>query len=226
MNSPARLPRVDLDWWPDWRGSACAIIAPGPSAKQANVLALRRHVPVIAIKECAIDLVPWADVVYGCDAAWWRHRRGLPAFKGLKITWASDTVTLQADIKTIAIRENPKPAAPENKYVNIIITDEIGVIGSGHNSGFQALNLAVQFGADRVLLVGFDMRGDHYYGRNNWIGAGNPDQFQFDRCIRSFTANAPLLRELRVDVVNASPTSALTCFRRSTIEMALNGWGL
>jgi hypothetical protein len=45
---------------------------------------------------------------------------------------------------------------------------QAGVIGSGGNSGFQALNLALQFGARRVILVGFDLNlagGVHWHGR-------------------------------------------------------------
>lgn len=223
MLAPALTP---VEWWPDWSGEACAIIASGPSAKKANIALLRGKCRVIAIKECAIDLAPWADVAYGCDGAWWKHRRGLPDFKGLKITWEKDVPTSYPDVRTIDIRETHNPRSPEAKYVNAILTDTPGVIGSGHNSGFQAVNLAVQFGANRILLIGFDMQGEHYYGRNNWFKAGNPDAYQFDRCIRAFSRSAPVLGDLGVEVVNASPASALQCFRKATIEQALMGWNL
>jgi hypothetical protein len=69
------------DWYLDWSGREVAIIASGPSAKKSGYAALRDRMPVIAIKE-NIELAPWADVVYGCDAAWWKKRNGLPEFKG------------------------------------------------------------------------------------------------------------------------------------------------
>lgn len=89
------------------------------------------------------------------------------------------------------------------------------MVGSGGNSGFQALNLAVQFGARRILLVGFDMNdrgGVHWYGRNSWPMANNPDHNNFRRWIAAFEGAAPLLKSMGIEVVNLSPHSAIQCF--------------
>lgn len=99
--------------------------------------------------------------------------------------------------------------------------DEVGKIGGGGNSGFQALNLAVQLGATRVLLIGFDMHdrgGVHWYGRNNWVGANNPTDSNFRRWIRALNIAAPVLANRGVEVVNASPFSDLQCFPKASIE--------
>lgn len=213
-------------WFLDWSDDPCAIVASGPSAKKANVAALKGRMRVIAIKECALDLAPWADVAYGCDAAWWMHRRGLPQFMGLKLTFSKDVPTSFPDVRTIEIKEASSSHPHDRKYLNAIINDDPGVVGSGHNSGFQALNLAVQFGSRRILLIGFDMQGEHYYGRNNWFRGSNPDQFQFDRCIRAFAANSALLRNMGVEVVNASIESAITCFRKASVDQMLREWNL
>lgn len=181
---------------------------------------------VIAIKECALDLAPWADVAYGCDAAWWMHRRGLPEFRGLKLTFAKEVPTSYPGVRTINIREASNSHLHDKRYSNAILTDEPGVIGSGHNSGFQALNLAVQFGSPKILLIGFDMQGEHYYGRNNWFRANNPDAHQFDRCIRVLNESAATLKALGVDVVNASLGSAVKCFRKVGVEQMLREWNL
>lgn len=217
--------RREPAWFPDWSGQACAIIASGPSAKKANIAALRGKLRVIAIKECAVDLCPWADVAYGCDAAWWRHRRGLPDFKGFKISHARELTSSFPDIRMIDIKPH-RPSVPGEEWVDRILIDEPGIIGAGRNSAFQALNIAVQFGSRRAMFIGLDLHGEHYYGRNNWFKAGNPDEYQFDRCIRVFNANAQVLKSMGVDVVNASPTTRLQCFRRSTIEHALTDWHL
>lgn len=103
-----------------------------------------------------------------------------------------------------------------------------GVVGGGGNSGFQALNLAIQFGARRVILVGFDMSdrgGAHWYGRNRWSGSGNIDETGFRRWIAALDRAAPILAARGVDVVNASPASVLTCFRKASIAEALAKWG-
>jgi hypothetical protein len=106
---------------------------------------------------------------------------------------------------------------------------ETGKIGGGGNSGFQALNLAVQFGAMRIILIGFDMNeaaGAHWYGRNTWHMANNPDETSFRRWIKSMEMAAPILTARGIEVVNASPTSALTGFRKASLGAALEQWGL
>lgn len=184
---------------------------------------------VIAIKECVLDLCPWADIAYGCDAAWWKHRRGLPDFKGLKLAWEKDIPTCHPDVRLIRIKPSPRPCIAGNEWIDEILTDEIGLIGSGRNSAFQALNLAIQFGCKRVLMIGLDLHdrsGVHYYGRNNWFKAGNPDDTQFKRCIIAYNKNAEKIRSLGVDVVNASAISDLHCFHRASIEQTLIEWSL
>jgi hypothetical protein len=101
---------------------------------------------------------------------------------------------------------------------------EPGTIGAGGNSGYQALNLAVQWGARKIILIGFDMTdrsGVHWYGRNRWIGANNPDQSNFKRWIAAFEKAAPVLRDMGVSVVNVSRDSALGCFPKMALDDAL-----
>lgn len=207
-------------WWQDWCGEACAIIASGPSAKAANVEQLRGRIKVFAIKESAVTLCPWADVVYGCDLHWWIHRRGLPTFNGLKLAWHDGVSQRFPDVKRIVIKD---------KMLDRLLTDQPGVVGSGGNSGFQALNIAVQFGAARILLVGFDMHGNgglHWYGRNNWAKGNNPSESNFRRWRKALEGSAPVLADLGIEVLNASPLSALKTFRRATVAEALEMWGL
>lgn len=194
-------------------------MATGPSAKTAGVDQLRGRFKVIAIKEAAYNLCPWADAAYGCDAPWWKHRKGLPGFKGIKIGW--DAKIPFSDVRRIAIRK-----AENGSYVDTIIVDEPGVIGSGKNSGFQALNIAVQFGAKRILLVGFDLAGQHYYGRNDWFKAGNPDKGVFDACLKAWRENTDPIRDLGVQVFNSNSSSALRCFPKHSIRDTIKMWGL
>lgn len=218
------LTAVKPYWFPDWSEEACAIVATGQSVKKANIDRLRGRLKIIAIKEAAIDICPWADVAYGCDAPWWIHRKGLPDFKGLKVCWEKRVPTQFPDVHLIKIKQvGDHDKAP---YVDSVLTDQPGVIGGGKNSGFQAANLAVQFGTDRILLVGFDLSGEHYYGKNNWFKAGNPDRSVFEKCIKTWNGNADTFRRLGVRVVNASIQSALNCFPKHSIEDTLEIWGL
>lgn len=207
-------------WWLDWRGECVAIVASGPSAKSVNIGSLRDRIHVIAIKK-SVELCPWADVVYGCDAAWWKNdAKGLPDFSGLKLCYAVEVCRTFSDVYRFDIKTT----------TDGILTDQPGVIGSGGNSGFQALNIAVQFGATAVVLIGFDMNSRdsslHWYGHNKWLNASNPLEFNFKRWRRAFTDAVPKLTKMGIDVANASSNSELTCFRRTTVEQALAGWGL
>lgn len=197
-----------------------AIIASGPSAKKADLTLLRGRARVIAIKQ-NVDLCPWADIVYGCDAAWWRHRRGLPEFGGVKVCWAGNGIpkTEYPDIRRveIALGQGLKKYSED-------LQAQPGTVGGGGNSGFQAINLALQFGARRIILIGFDMNdrgGKHWYGRNHWPSANNPDDSCFLRWIANLSKAAPVLQSLGVDVVNTSPDSALRCFPFADLETAL-----
>lgn len=208
------------DWYLDWSGFAVAIIASGPSAKKSNIAALRDCMPVIAIKE-NVELAPWADVVYGCDSAWWKAKQGLPNYKGLKVSWSGSN-------------SQPPPPFPDIKLVEIEanadkLIFEPGKLGAGGNSGFQAVNLAVQFGVKHILLIGFDMHdrsGAHWYGRNYWPQGNNPTEDNFRRWRRAFEIAAPQLRDRGIQVFNASNNSSLKCFEQRSIEDALRVWDL
>lgn len=110
-----------------------------------------------------------------------------------------------------------------------MLFDEPGVIGSGGNSGFQAINIAAQFGATRILLIGFDMHGAngvHWYGRNVGRNMNNPLDHNYVHWRTAFDKQAKVLAAMGIEVVNASPDSALVCFEHKTIEHTLAGWGL
>lgn len=96
-------------------------------------------------------------------------------------------------------------------------------LGSGGNSGFQAVNLAAACKARRIVLTGFDMSldgGSHWHGDHLGL-LGNPDARMLKNCARILDAAAPALKARGVEVLNASGRSALTAFRRVTMKEAL-----
>lgn len=141
------------------------------------------------------------------------HRKGLPEFRGLKVCYRGNGLNDFPDIRRIDIEKNKDK-----------LLFEPGKTGSGGNSGFQALNLAVLWGARRILLIGFDMTdasGVHWYGRNNWHQANNPNESNFKRWIAAFDAAAPVLAKLGVEIINCAAYSAMNCFPRRSIEDVL-----
>lgn len=215
------LGRERFAWWPDWRGKYVAIVACGPSLRNVDLGKIRGKLKVIAIKEAALERCPWADVLYGCDWPWWKYRRGAPQFKGLKFGWDTRIKDHFRDVHRVEIKD-PK--------LDRILMDEPLSLGSGRNSGFQAFNLACQFGPPKgILTVALDVRDDggaHFYGRNIWESANNPTNDNFVTWIKAFNGVAALLKNLGIDVVNASPVSKLECFRKASIEQALAEWNL
>lgn len=204
---------VEETIWPDWSGETAAIIASGPSLKKKDVELLRGRARVIAIKKC-VEYAPWADIVYGCDGPWWRGVQGLMKFQGLKLAFEPTVCGSEYGIKKVEI----------DKFRDRFLFDKVGKVGSGGNSGFQALNLVAQFGAKRIILLGFDMQGDdgaHWYGRNNWAMCNNPMQINYQRWQRSFESAAFELSKRGIEVINASRNTALKCFRVQPIETAL-----
>jgi hypothetical protein len=139
----------------------------------------------------------------------------LPEFSGLKICYRKNGLEGFPEIRRIGI-----PNTGHDK----LVFEEVGIIGSGGNSGFQALNLALQWGAKKILLVGFDMTdasGVHWYGRNNWRDANNPNDNNFKRWIAAFDGTVTVLKQRGIEVINCSPFSALQRFPKMSIEDAL-----
>jgi len=104
-----------------------------------------------------------------------------------------------------------------------ILLDEPGVLGDGGNSGFQAINLALQYGSAKLILVGFDMRldlGVHWHGKHG-RGLNNPTARNLAKWRGIIDGCAPRLSELGVAVINASAVSALEAYPKMSLIEAL-----
>lgn len=145
---------------------------------------------------------------------WWEKYDGVPDFPRLKIT---------QDEK---IRHRPQWGVNRvvvEKNQDKLLTGTLGTVGWGGNSGFHALNLAVQFGAVKVILVGYDMRCDkglHWHGAHV-KGLNNPTPRNVERWRRVTDDAAPVLKALGVEVINTSAVSALRNFPKMGLREAL-----
>jgi hypothetical protein len=173
--------------WPAWR--AAVVVASGPSAHPVEEV--RGRVPVIAVN-CSLRLCPWADVLYACDRKWWgRYGREFRDFAGLRVAPipVRGTRRVRCDMR-----------APG------FVLGRPGVIGWLGNSGAQAVNLALMFGARRIALVGFDMRADaglHWHPDHE---TGGPTAEKLAEWAETLDAAAV------PGIVNASMGSALTAY--------------
>lgn len=97
-----------------------------------------------------------------------------------------------------------------------------GEINHGMNSGYQAIGLAYQFGAERIILIGYDMQ--HTGGQRHWHG-DHPDGLTNATGVQKWATRFPALAKglqiEGVEVINASRETALTCFPRANLEDVL-----
>ena len=188
-----------------WPGSLIVCLGTGPSLTWSDVTRVY-GLRVIAINN-AYQLAPWADVLYACDAKWWRWHQGARGFRGRKYTLAP------------GVKEYPEVEALTNTGTTGLETDPRG-LRTGHNSGYQAINLAVHLGAKTIVLLGYDMQGDqqgdHYFGRHP-DGSKPP----FTRCLTAFSTLVEPLAALGVRVINCTRQTALTCFPREVLDQVL-----
>lgn len=197
--------------WPD---STIAILASGPSLTSADADYVRSRVDAVIVINGAYELAPWADCLYGSDVhRFWTWRQGVPDFKGLKYT--------------VWTEPGRKKKAAE---LGLLALQHVGDTGlsldpttlmTGKNSTYAAMNLAVHFGAKRIVLLGVDMqrgpRGEMH------CHADHPDK-SMPPCALAMSLFPSLVKplaELGVTVVNCTRRTALDCFPRQPLELAL-----
>ena len=185
------------------------LIASGPSLTQSDVDAIRGKGTVIAINDNYL-LAPWADYLYFCDPKWFQWHKDKPEF-----------IHFKGQIYT-----QDKKTAEDNGYTYIESVSAQGLsesperIHQGSNSGYQAINLAYHLGAEKVILLGYDMQTTD--GKAHWFGH-HPDKVVSNHksFARHFDSLADHAKRLNLEIVNCSRQTALTCFERKPLETVL-----
>ncbi len=151
-------------------------------------------------------------MLYACDFVWWQQCAGLPRFEGLKYT-QDDCALIYPTITYI--RSVNKPGLSLNR----------AIIHQGANGGYQAINLAVHFGAKRIILLGYDMKsgpdGQMHHHAAHPKPMNNPSAGNFARWIKAFGTMEPDLNRAGVEVINCTENSALDCFPKARLEDVL-----
>lgn len=202
---------------PEWRGETAVILASGPSLTREQCEAVRGKCRVIAVNNQGIDtdcdgvrvpaFAPWADVLYAADAKWWRHYadRALK-FAGRKVT-IRDTLPWP---EVYSLKQSSEHASFDPRPTHLV---------SGGNSGYQAIHLAVHFGARRIILLGYDMkegrnRRRHWFGNHEGKLNSRGNFFGWMRAMDKF---AKVLAHMNVEVINCTADTALRSFRRAPL---------
>lgn len=217
-----------------WEGGRCFIIGGGPSMPREfgvpeeiiqDVLSgrskpeayspyLKRiHTEHIIAINMAYRLGDWVDVLFfGDDGFWANNKNDILNFQGLRVTCARNIEgLLQRRIK-VMLRDPSKPVG---------ISTKAGAVGWNKNSGAASISLAAQFGVKQIILLGFDMKLDgkqnqhwhKFYGGNKKTVAGT-----FKMHKRGFPAIAEDAQRLGIEILNASPESTITEFKKVSIK--------
>lgn len=163
------------------------VLAPGPSLSCELVERVRGH-NAIAVNN-AFQLAPWANALVANDRKWWESHPEAMKFAGRKFC-----------TKTISGIERHRGK---------------GVSGNS-NSGMLGIDVAVEvFKATRVLLLGFDFHGTHFFGLYT-NGCGNTTLASRERHQRQMKVWQML--HPNVQVVNCTPGSDLKAFPMGNLE--------
>lgn len=171
----------------------------------------------------AIRLAPDAALLFACNYQWWDAR--WPEVKDLSAEkWTSRSESA-AKYGINWIAEVNKPG----------LSTDPNLLHHGHSSGYQLVGMAYRAGAERIVLLGYDLKfAPDYDGKAKRIGCG-PRHFFGEYRERelqhwpSVKVRAGIHVELLglyrsvakqglVEIVNCTPGSALDCFPRMDIR--------
>jgi len=165
-----------------------ASLLPDPQAVADSV----RHLPTVAVSD-AYKLAPWAAALVACDGKWWAENPEALRFAGER--WLAN-----------------------GSARGVEMIKRQGPICTQTNSGLLGLDYWIRRRARRVLLLGIDMRGSHYFGPHARLRNTTPARFEF--FCAQFDAYARWIMP-GVEVVNCSPDSALETFPKRALADVL-----
>jgi hypothetical protein len=194
-----------------WRSDAPALIlCGGPSIKGVDVAELEGRGNVIAVN-LACRLAPFADVLYFADRRFFYANRD----------------ELQKHGAPLKVMRSAPDAAFEIPGLVVKLYNGRGALSCDHSQlcgldgGANAINLAFQMGAKRIIVFGLDMKPE-----GNWH---EPHPFKptpafvyKQSYIPGHRAMAAELAKRGVSVLNCSGNSALDCYPKVTFSEVID----
>jgi len=158
-----------------------ALLAPGPSATAEQAEAVYAAGIPLGVISSAYPLAPHAAFIAATDSRWWR--------------------TYPDALKS-----------PAKKYTmhSVRGVEHVRIRGfNAANSGVLGLEVAKRQGATRILLLGFDMHGTHFFGPYTNGLSNTADK---RRRIHLHQYQQWASRNPEVEVINCTPGSAIAAF--------------
>lgn len=185
-----------------WEGRTVYLLGGGPSLNNIDLERLKGE-RVIAINNAYMESrAPWAPVLYFMDWGWYNlHKSKLIKWPGLKVTVTEKCIN-EPGIRVISWRHR-LGLDPDPSYMT-----------RGTNAGFGAISLAAKLGGVKIILLGFDMRmvdGQHNYHKGEHKRTVN-DKIYENNFIKPFKSLLKPMKEWDIEIINATPNSALPYF--------------
>lgn len=168
-----------------------AVLCTGPSLTAEQVEAVR-VLPIVVAVNNAYQLAPWAHALAAIDARWWSVYPEAKQFAGRKFS--------------------------ANRIDGVEQMIRQGHLQSDTCSGVIGLEAAKLLGATRVLMLGLDFKGSHYFGHYpSPLSKTPPHQWAVHRRQFGFWRK----HNTDVEVVNCSPGTALDVFPTADLHACL-----
>jgi len=183
------------------------VIATGPSLRKDQIDYTIGKVGLTIAVNDAIMVAPHADILYSGDNRWWNYH-------GPKIAWFMGE-------RLCAARDNEYSTQIEG--IGGLGPFEEGRVRFGNNSGFAAVNVALNRGASTIYLLGFDMgvaagQKRHYFGDHPTdINIESP----YESFRQHFNVAAPSVKDFEAEVINCTEGGFLECFPKAKITEVL-----
>lgn len=135
--------------------------------------------------------------------------------------WYKDDIEkFDGDVYSIANGIESKKVQHIKQNGRLGLETKDGYIRHGGNSGYAAINLAIQLGAKKIVLLGYDMKSDRTGKTHFHDGYKNTthDEKIYMKFVESFKSINEYLSKLGVVVYNTSMISELDMFTKTPIE--------
>jgi len=186
---------------PAWSGRTVVCIASGPSLTAEDVETVRESKHPVIVTNTTFRLTPWADVVFGMDMAWWKM-------------YGKEVAEVCAG-RRMSTSHAARAYGAESLW-------QTPWFPQAMNSGAASVGLAMASGAAKIVLLGFDCQktgGKTHHHGDHPKGLGNGASLK--KWPKHFETLAKDAQKRDCIIVNATRETALRCFERVPLQLAL-----
>jgi hypothetical protein len=203
------------------------VAASGPSLSTHQIALIRKRIAEQAVLCIAINNTAWsipeAQVIYACDAAWWRCRDEATGKKYAQLVaercnpqierWSCDNQCKEFGCQIIPARAGRGISPPDDPRIM-----------RGSAGGTQAIGMAIKWGARHIVLVGFDAKAGksgqvHHHQDHPYKQLPNPQPCA--AWAKEYDELAAPAERMGIRIAQCSLDTATTKLIRSTLEQEI-----